>query len=200
MRSTLLGLVVLLCACAEGAGAVPPSSGPGATASAPAFERRDEAPLSKPAPAGDVAPAKAPAPEEAPAEPPPPEGGRVGEGGSPDAPVPDVEVKNVGMHIGGEENTADQKRPIREAVSAHYDAMRRCWASEGEDAAKTITFGIDMRIDGQGGVPKVSSPRSGFKNADVAKCLEAVFAAIEFPPQPNKQPRMVSFSIEFRKK
>src|SRR5688572_15723939 len=130
MRRSLLFLALV--SCAEGAGAVPPSSGPGATASVPAFERREEKPLSKPA---EVSPAKAPPEEPAPVAAPPPPA---------DAPVPDVEVKNVGMHIGGEANTAEQKKPIREAVAAHYDAMRRCWASEGEDAARTITFGIDM--------------------------------------------------------
>jgi hypothetical protein len=191
MRHCLVLVALLAAACAESAGAMPAGSGPGSTASAPAFHRDDPpasamataAPREEAAP---VTPASAPPPE----EPPPP---------AHEPAPPDVEVKNVGMHIGGEENTAEQKRPIREAVAAHYDAMRRCWAQEA-DAARAITFGIDIRIDGAGGRPKISNPRSGFKNGEVSSCLQAIFEAIEFPAQPNKQARMVSFSIEFRKK
>lgn len=116
-----------------------------------------------------------------------------------EAPLPDVDVKNVGMHIGGEKNTAEQKRPIRAAISEHYDAMKRCYA-KAEETPKGATFGVDIRINGAGGKPKITNPRSGLKGGGVKECLVSVFENIEFPKQPKGVARMVSFSIEFRKK
>ena len=115
-----------------------------------------------------------------------------------EAPLPDVIVKNVGMHIGGEENTAAQKRPIRATVAKHYDAMKRCYA-KAEDPPKTATFGVDMRIKGEGGAAKITNPRSGLRGGGVKECMVAVFEAIEFPRQPKGVARMVSFSVEFRR-
>jgi hypothetical protein len=112
--------------------------------------------------------------------------------------LPDVAIKNVGMHIGGEDNSAASKRPIRATVKNHYDAMRRCYAMADTPKKKT-TFGVDIRIDGKGGKPKVSNPRNGLKGEGVTSCLVSVFEAIEFAPQPNGQARMVSYSVEFKK-
>jgi hypothetical protein len=115
-----------------------------------------------------------------------------------EAPLPDVVVKNVGMHIGGEKNTAAQKRPIRAEVSKHYDDMKRCYA-KASDPPKTATFGVDMRIEGEGGNPKITNPRSGLKGEGVKECLVSVFESITFPRQPRGVARMVSYSIEFRR-
>lgn len=127
--------------------------------------------------------------------------GEAADSGEPDkdTPIPDVVVKNVGMHIGGEANTAEQKRPIRAAVALHYDAMKRCYAKADTPPTKAVTFGVDMRIKGEGGTPKITNPRSGLKGGGAKECLVSVFEAIEFPKQPKGQARMVSFSIEFRK-
>ncbi len=115
------------------------------------------------------------------------------------APLPDVEVKNVGMHIGGEDNSAESKRPIRAEVAKQYDAMKRCYA-KAEAPGKGVTFGVDMRILGEGGHPKIENPRTGLKGAGVKECLVKAFESVEFPRQPKGAPRMVSFSIEFRPK
>ena len=115
-----------------------------------------------------------------------------------DAPLPAVDVRNVGMHIGGEKNTKDDKRPIRATISKHYDAMKRCWG-KAVDPPKKATFGVDIRIDGEGGPAKITNPRNGLKGEGVTECLVGVFEAIEFPPQPHKADRMVSYSIEFTK-
>jgi hypothetical protein len=206
--STLLGLLLpcaILVACRDaGDGMTPPLSAavPAGSASAPAFARSD-------------AEATPPAPQAPPAEsevaPVASAAGAEGEDGedSPkadadepaadDGPLPDVEIKNVGMHIGGEANTADQKRPIRAEVAKHYDEMRRCYAM-AEKTNKAATFGVDMRIDGGGGKPKVTNPRNGLEGKGVTDCLVSVFESIEFPPQPKNADRMVSFSVQFKKK
>lgn len=186
----------LLSGCGERAGSTTPNSAsvPTGSVSAPAFDRA--APTSDPAavePGGDAEPAGSAEPASS-AE--PAASAAPAESAEPVAELPPVDVKNVGMHIGGEANTAAQKRPIRSAVSKHYDDMRRCYA-KASSPPKNVTFGVDMRIDGDGGPPKVSNPRSGIKG-EARDCIVGVFEHVDFPRQPKGVARMVSFSIEFR--
>ncbi len=116
-----------------------------------------------------------------------------------DAPLPNVEIANIGMHIGGEANTAEQKRPIRNAVNKHYDDMRRCYA-KSEKPSRETTFGVDMLIPRKGGLAKITNPRSGFKERAVKECLVEVFKQVEFPVAKKRIPLMVSFSVRFRRK
>jgi hypothetical protein len=197
MRSAFilyLGLSLAMLGCRDGGDSKTPLSAvvPNGSASSPAFARTPPAETAEPVaePANANAPEEQPqADAEAPSDDAEPEK---------DAPLPDVTVKNVGMHIGGEANTADQKRPLRNAVAKHYDAMKRCYA-KAEKTTKAVTFGVDMRIKGEGGNPKVSNPRSGLRGEGVKACLVTVFENIDFPRQPKGVARMVSFSVEFRK-
>jgi hypothetical protein len=191
----------LLPACREGSPPSDPAAEqlPAGSAAAPTFVRE-----------GDTVPAKAPAEPAATSEPKvvkdepgeEPTADAPEEPAAPEAPsepVPDVEVRNVGMHIGGEKNTQEQKRPIRSTISKHYDAMKRCWA-KADDPPNKATFGVDIRIDGKGGAAKITNPRNGLRGEGVTACMMAVFEAIEFPPQPNSMDRMVSYSVEFAKR
>lgn len=199
----LLSAVAGTSGCRDGGDSKTPLSAvvPNGSASVPSFARTAPAPEEQatedgaPAPTSDQEsePDAEGATEDSPEETAEPEKA------ADDAPLPDVEVKNVGMHIGGEANTAEQKRPIRAAVAAHYDEMKRCYA-KADAPAKGATFGVDMRIKGEGGPAKISNPRSGLKGGGVKECLVSVFEGIDFPKQPKNLARMVSFSIEFRKK
>lgn len=208
----LAGLMLAATGCRETSAAAPPApSLPEGAASAPAFTRESppepaEMAAAEPSNPGGDALAEAELQEGAPEE--ASEAAEKGEEAEkpeeteePEetGPLPDVDIRNIGMHIGGEENTAEQKRPIRAEVTKHYDAMRRCYA-KAVDPAKSATFGVDMRIPGDGGPPVITKPRSGLKGEGVKECLVAAFEAIQFPRQPNGQPRMVSYSIEFRRK
>ena len=46
----------------------------------------------------------------------------------------------------------------------------------------------------------MTHPRSGLKGAGIKECMVAVFEGVEFPKQPHGLPRMVSYSVEFRRK
>lgn len=213
MRATTLALWILAavgCRETSAASATPGSTLPEGSAAAPAFVREGAPPPvapEDPEVAGAAAAAEG-AGGQAPGEPGAGELG-AGESGAEDdavaeasadeGPLPEVEIANVGMHIGGEDNTNEQKRPIRAEVAKHYDAMRRCYA-KAVDPAKKVTFGVDMRIVGAGGPPKITNPRSGLKGEGVKECLVQVFESIEFPRQPRGVDRMVSYSIEFRRK
>ncbi len=103
------------------------------------------------------------------------------------------------MHIGGDPNKAATKRPIRNAVKEHYDAMRACYAKAVEPG-KSETFGVDIRIGREGGGAKISHPRTGLKGEGVVDCLVKAFEAVQFPVPPKRVPTVVSFSIRFSKK
>lgn len=114
-------------------------------------------------------------------------------------PLPDVDIANVGMHIGGEKNTNEQKKPIRDAVKDQYDALRRCYA-KAQDPGPEVTFGVDMLIPRDGGRAHVTNPRSGFGRHAVTDCMRGVFEAMELPAPVTHKPMMVSLSLRFRKK
>lgn len=196
MRGIGVLACVVLIGCQQASLAPSPSSAgvPDGSASVPAFERQEP---STPPVANTAAEADAPAaPDDAAAT---PTAVATAEPEAPPAPLPDVEVRNVGMHIGGEDNTADQKRPIRAAISKHNDDMRRCYAKADDPPNKT-TFGVDIRISGKGGTPKVSNPRHGMRGEGVTDCMLAVFSSVDFPKQPGGRARMVSYSVQFKKK
>ncbi|MEM9696469.1 MAG: hypothetical protein AAGA56_28250, partial [Myxococcota bacterium] len=86
----------------------------------------------------------------------------------------------------------------RAVVAEHYDAMKRCWAM-AEKPSRKATFGVDIRIPGEGGRPKISKPRSGLKGGGARACMVEVFERIEFPRQPRGVDRMVSYSVQFEK-
>jgi hypothetical protein len=195
--SVLLGLTLAATGCSDNGGARPPTSAgvPAGSAIAPTFERTTATPA-----AADAAQQKAKAPAESAAEKDKtePETQPDAEAPGDSAPLPDVAVTNIGMHIGGEKNTAKQKAPIRDAVKKHYDALKRCYA-EGEQPKEAI-FGVDMRIKKEGGLAKISNPRSGFKSKAVKQCLVAAFEKVEFEANPRNLAQMVSFSVRFNKK
>lgn len=189
-------LLVLLVGCAETGAAKPQASAasPEATVSVPQFARTAtpaSAPLPSATAAATAAPSAAPTvavPDVAAPEPP-----------KPPAPLPDVEVKNVGLHIGGGPNDNVTKRPIREAVKLYFDDLRECYAKALSPKDKE-TFGVDIRIPGDGGKAKITKPRTAMKGEGLEACLVGVFETVEFSRPPKGMPMTVSFSVEFAKK
>lgn len=214
MRSLVLGIFL-----ASASGGLPTCGGPGspggaasASASAtvatvPSFTRPGSSadPAASASPSGEAAASAAPSaepaasasasgeptiavPDVAPPEPPkePP-------------PLPDVEVKTVGTHIGGGPNDNATKRPIREAIEPHFDGFRACFA-KALSPKKVESFGVDVRIPGAGGRAEITAPRTATKGEGLAECMVAEFEKVEFKRPPKGQPMTVSYSIEFRAK
>ena len=61
-----------------------------------------------------------------------------------------MEVKTIGLHIGGGPNDGPNKNPIKAAVRKRYDALRSCYAN-AEDKKNKGTFSLDFRIPKAGG-------------------------------------------------
>ena len=72
-----------------------------------------------------------------------------------------VEVKNIGMHIGGGPNDDVTKEPSASSVAPHFDAFRRCFASV-DDPTKGGDFGIDLLIPAAGGKPEKLTRQQAF--------------------------------------
>ena len=113
----------------------------------------------------------------------------------PPAPLPDVQVKNIGMHIGGGPNDRKSKAPIAQSVKPHFDELRACWRF-ADDQTKGGTFGVDLLIPRAGGKAEASHPRSAIKGDGFEKCVLDVFAGIEFK-RPRTGKTMVSYSLRF---
>lgn len=113
-----------------------------------------------------------------------------------EAPIPNVKVKNIGMHIGGGPNDDVTKEPIKRSVEPHFDAFRRCFAKV-DDPAKGGDFGVDVLIEANGGKAKITHPRTALKGAGFEECVVSVFEAIEFLKPKGGKKTMVSYSIRF---
>ncbi|MBM4358840.1 MAG: hypothetical protein FJ096_12115 [Deltaproteobacteria bacterium] len=206
MRAAVL--MLLLAGCAKSGAAKPNASAaaPDTTVSVPSFVRAASAATGEPASSAAPAPsvvalAESAAPLASASGAP---SVAVPDVDAPPAPksdgvLPDVEVKNVGLHIGGGPNDNVTKRPIREAVKLHFDGFRACYA-KAISPKKADTFGVDLRIPGEGGVAKVSKPRTAMKGDGLVECMVEEFEKVEFSKPPKGVPMTVSFSVEFRKK
>ncbi len=117
-----------------------------------------------------------------------------------DHPQPEVpvEVKNIGMHVGGGKNDAPEKAPIKRSVEPHMPAFAKCFA-KADDPAKGGDFGVDLRIEKGGGQAVVSHPRTSLKGDGFKECVLAVFEAVDFE-KPTGGITTVSYSLRFTPK
>ena len=113
----------------------------------------------------------------------------------PSEPLPAVEVKNIGMHIGGGPNDRVSKQPIGDSVKPHFDALRACWKHVAEPA-KAGDFGVDLLIPREGGKAEVTNPRTAIKGEGFESCVVSVFEGIDFL-KPKTGKTMVSYSVRF---
>lgn len=179
--------IVALSACktpkeSEPSPATPSAATVATTAATPSAEAPE--PIASAAAPAEPASAE-PIASAAPAESAPPE----------DEPLPNVEVKNIGMHIGGGPNDNETKRPIKESVQPHFDALRRCWKLV-DDPTKAGDFGVDVLIPHEGGKATLSHPRTALKGEGFEACVVEVFQKIDFK-KPKTGKTMVSYSLRF---
>ncbi|MCB9587230.1 MAG: hypothetical protein H6718_17660 [Polyangiaceae bacterium] len=146
---------------------------------------------STPAPvaSSSAPPADTEPPEPTPPPPPPPKDVES---------LPEVVVKNIGLHVGGGSNTDAEKAPFKEAVEKHFDELRACY-KQVEDPLKGGIFGVDLKIGRSGGHPDVSQPRTSMKGQAFRDCVIGVFKSVEFD-KPPKGPTVISYSVRFSAK
>ncbi|WP_438002685.1 hypothetical protein WME89_27400 [Sorangium sp. So ce321] len=165
------------------ASAAPPA--PDAPTAAASASAASPSPTASAAPAASAAPTASAA-----AEPTVPSAAPADAG-----PLPKVKVANIGMHIGGGPHDDYTKEPIKRSVAPHFDEFRRCFAL-AEDPTKGGDFGIDLRIEKDGGKAEVRKPRTALKGEAFTKCVVGVFEQIDFQ-KPRRGPTVVSYSLRF---
>jgi hypothetical protein len=109
--------------------------------------------------------------------------------------LPELKVKLTGMHIGGGPNDALTKRPFIEVIEAAFDGMRQCYR-KAEEPMKGGTFGVDLRIEREGGHPTVQAIRTAMKGDAMRTCLEEAFSGLTFG-KPAKGATVLSASVYF---
>lgn len=124
-----------------------------------------------------------------------PEGPGERSASAPEEPLPDVKVVNIGMHVGGGKNDAPEKAPIKNSVAPHFDLFKRCFAKVS-DPDKGGDFGLDLRIDKDGGKAQVSHPRTSLKGEGFESCMLDAFGKIDFQ-KPKGGTTVVSYSLRF---
>jgi hypothetical protein len=99
------------------------------------------------------------------------------------------------MHIGGGPNDTLTKRPFIQAIEAGFDSMRACYR-KAEIPTKGGTFGVDLRVERDGGKPSVQAVRTVMKGDELRQCLEGAFHGLSFG-KPSKGPTVLSVSVHF---
>lgn len=112
---------------------------------------------------------------------------------APAAAAPAVDVRSIGMHIGGGPNDDATKAPFLTAIAASHGEVARCWATLGKRV--TVDFGVDFLVPAKGGLAKVDRPRSTVPDAAFVKCATAAFSSVTFAPTKSGLATKVSTSV-----
>jgi hypothetical protein len=111
-------------------------------------------------------------------------------------PVPDnVEVKQLGLHVGGGPNDEPTHALYSNPITPRFDELARCYPL-AQGASKSASFGVDLLIASRGGKAKIKDYRTVLAGKDFHLCVLGVFGSVEFPA-PGK-PTMVSYSVLFK--
>lgn len=111
-------------------------------------------------------------------------------------PVPNnVEVKQLGLHVGGGPNDAATHALYATPIERRFDDLKRCYPL-AQGANKNASFGVDLLIPSKGGTAKIKDYRTVLGGKDFHLCVLGVFGGIEFPG-PGKL-TVVSYSVLFK--
>jgi hypothetical protein len=109
--------------------------------------------------------------------------------------LPELTVRNVGLHVGGGSNDEAEKGPFKHAVEARFDDFLRCYRSVDEPE-RGGTFGVDLFIGRAGGRPEVRQPRTVIKGSEFRECMVAAFSKVVFD-KPARGATVISYSLRF---
>jgi hypothetical protein len=112
-----------------------------------------------------------------------------------DAPLPNVEVKFYGLHVGGGKNDKAEHAPIISSINAHTDDFKRCFAKV--DDPKKGTFGVQLIIPGEGGKADVSHPKTTFKGDAFRDCMIDAYKGIDFEKPKGGVKTNATYSLIF---
>ncbi len=106
-----------------------------------------------------------------------------------------VEVKQMGLHVGGGPNDEPTHALYSTPIVRRFDDLKRCYPL-ATGAGKNASFGVDLLISTRGGTAKIKDYRTVLGGKDFHLCVLGVFGTIEFPAPPKAT--MVSYSVLFK--
>ncbi len=98
------------------------------------------------------------------------------------------------MHIGGESNSAESKRPFLRAIEAAEVEFLRCYRLV-HAPLKGGTFGADLFVPAAGGQPEVRAVRQKLGGAEFERCMARALERVRFSAR--ARPTVLSYSLRF---
>jgi hypothetical protein len=98
------------------------------------------------------------------------------------------------MHIGGEPNDAESKKPWLDAIERGDEDLMRCYRLVNEPM-KGGSVGVDLYVTTEGGSPQVRATRQKIGGDDFEVCMRKAFESLRFQAPPR--PTVLSYSILF---
>lgn len=113
----------------------------------------------------------------------------------PSGALPELSYQHLGMHIGGEPNDADSKKPWLDAIERGEEGLMRCYRLV-DQPMKGGSVGVDLYVTTRGGSPEVRATRQKMGGDDFEACMKKAFEALSF--HAPERPTVVSYSILFQ--
>jgi len=109
--------------------------------------------------------------------------------------IPELRLRLIGLHIGGGPNDPASKVPFAEVIESGLSGMRGCYRF-AEDPTRGGVFGVDLRIEREGGHPTIQQLRTRMRGQELTDCLKGAFEALTFRP-PDTGTTVISVSLRF---
>lgn len=109
--------------------------------------------------------------------------------------APRVEVKQMGLHIGGGPHSEEEVARYAGPISKRFAEFRACYPL-ARGTRKAASFGVDLLIGARGGRAKIKDFRTVLTGKDFLACMLDVFGGVEFSA-PGKD-TVVSYSLLFK--
>jgi len=117
-------------------------------------------------------------------------------GERPGPPLPELRVKSFGLHVGGAAKDTEQRREVQRALERKFPRYLDCYRLIEEPGTEG-TFGADLRVEAQGGKPKVQQPRTKLRGEAFRMCMIKAFESANFEPPSSGRALVVSYSVKF---
>jgi hypothetical protein len=111
-------------------------------------------------------------------------------------PLPELVVKSFGLHLGGGNKDEETRGAYLRQLEHGFPDYLECYR-ELDTPGKEGTFGADLRIDAQGGRPRVEQTRTKLPGDDFKQCMVRSIEALRFKAPPSGRALMISYSVKF---
>jgi len=108
--------------------------------------------------------------------------------------LPRLSVKHVGLHVGGGDGSAGERKALLDALEAGQLRVLDCYRFVDQPALGG-TFGVDLYVGARGGSPEVRALRHKLGGEGFEGCMVGALGRVSFGPQ--VRPIVVSYSLRF---